>query len=111
MHIDSGIDTGEIIHQIRGNIYHGDNIHQIGNRLIKDSMFECVKLIQSFEKLEKIAPFKVNINNTKVYKEKDFTEESLHTAYSNLSNGIISKYLENKINIDCLCPIIKNKII
>ena len=35
MHIDEGVDTGEIIHQIRANIFHDDNIHQIGNRLIR----------------------------------------------------------------------------
>ena len=110
MHIDSGIDTGEIIHQIRGKIYHGDNIHQVGNRLIRNSVFECVKLIQTFEKLDKIKPFKVDMGNTKVYKNKDFTEESLNLAYSNLSKGIISKYLENKLNIDRLYPIIKNRI-
>ena len=50
------------------------------------------------------------MGNTKVYKKKDFTEESLNLAYSNLSSGIISKYLENKLNIDRLFPIIKNKI-
>ena len=110
MHIDRGIDTGEIIHQVRANIYHTDNIHQVGNRLIRDSVIECVKLIKKFEKIEKIKPLKVDKGNFKVYKKKDFTEESLNLAYSNLSRGIISKYLENKLNIDRLFPIIKNKI-
>ena len=35
MYIDAGIDTGEIIHQIRADIVIGDSPHSIGNRLIK----------------------------------------------------------------------------
>ena len=110
MYIDSGVDTGEIIHQIRGKFFHGDNIHQVGNRLIRDSVFECVKLIQGFEKIEKIKPLDVNMSINNIYKKKDFTETSLEIAHKNLSEGIISKYLENKSNIDLLYPIIQNRI-
>ena len=35
MFIDSGIDTGKIIHQIRADIKKNDDPHLIGNRLIK----------------------------------------------------------------------------
>ena len=35
MHINEGIDTGEIIHQIIPDFYIGDSPHTIGNRLIK----------------------------------------------------------------------------
>ena len=34
MYLDSGIDTGEIIHQIRPDIKATDNVHDIGNKLI-----------------------------------------------------------------------------
>lgn len=110
MYIDSGIDTGEIIHQIRAKIFQGDNIHQVGNRLIRDSVFECVKLIQRFEKLQKIIPYEVDKGINKIYKKKDFTEDSLIIANKNISEGMISKYLENKSTIDSLYPIIENKI-
>src|SRR5262249_55148982 len=36
MHIDPGVDTGEIIHQMRARVLPGDSPHQIGNRLIAD---------------------------------------------------------------------------
>ena len=55
MHIDEGIDTGKIIHQIRAKMVSGDNIHTIGNRLIKDSVIECSKLIINFKKLKNIS--------------------------------------------------------
>ena len=108
MHIDKGVDTGEIIHQIRGKIYINDNIHQIGNRLIKDSIAECAKIIVSFDQLEKMNNFKINSNEERYYKKKDFTEESLEIAYKNLSEGAILKYLQNKIELEKQYPIIEN---
>ena len=110
MYIDSGIDTGEIIHQIRAKIFHGDNIHQVGNRLIRDSVIECVKLIKGFEKIGKMKPLEVEINMKKIYKKKDFTENSLIIANKNITEGMISRYLENKSSIDPLYPILQNNI-
>lgn len=111
MHIDEGVDTGEIIHQIRAKMTQGDNIHQIGNRLIKDSVIECAKLIRCYNKLEKQDPIKVKKLDTKYYKKKDFTEESLKRAQINLSQGIIQKYLENRDKFENRYPIIKNQMI
>lgn len=108
MHIDKGVDTGEIIHQIRGEICFDDNIHQIGNRLIKDSIVECVKLIQSFNQLEKMNQLEINQNEKRYYKKKDFTEESLEIAYKNISEGSLLKYLRNKTKFEKEYPIIKN---
>lgn len=110
MYIDRGIDTGEIIHQIRAKIFHGDNIHQVGNRLIRDSVIECVKLIQGFEKLDKFKRLDVEHNKIKIYKKKDFTESSLISANKNITEGMISKYLKNKSSVDRLYPIIENNI-
>ena len=111
MHIDEGVDTGDIIHQIRAIMTHGDNIHQVGNRLIKDSVMECAKLIRCFNKLEIQNPIKVKKLETKYYKKKDFTEESLRLAQINLSQGIIEKYIENRDKIENRYPIIKNQMI
>lgn len=110
MHIDKGIDTGEIIHQIRANINLNDTIHTIGNRLIKDSFAECILLINSFHKLKKKEPFVFDKKNEKYYRQSDFTEDSLKVAYQNLSNGLINKYLNNKKKIDLKYPIIINQL-
>ena len=108
MHIDSGIDTGEIIHQIRADICIQDNIHQIGNRLIKDSFVECVKIIKNFKDLQKMASLEFDKKNERYYKKKDFTEEALLIAYKNMNDGLIEKYLHDKNNIDEKYPIIIN---
>ena len=45
MFIDENIDTGDIIHQIRPNLYQHDNVHTLGNRLIKDMALELELLL------------------------------------------------------------------
>lgn len=109
MHINSGIDTGKIIHQLRANMLYSDDIHTIGNRLIKDSVKECVKLIKQYEILESMSQINSKIN--RFYRKKDFDENSVSKAYNNINKNIIKKYLENKENIDFKFPIIKNKIV
>ena len=62
MFLDEGIDTGEIIHQIRARILKNDNIHKIGNRLIKDVLQNYSQIIINFNKIKKI--------KTKIIKKK-----------------------------------------
>jgi methionyl-tRNA formyltransferase len=67
MYIDEGIDTGEIIHQIRPTIFLGDTIHHVGNRLIKEMAIVCEKLIISFNQLQTIDSLFFNYHNEKYY--------------------------------------------
>lgn len=98
MYMDKGIDTGDIIHQIRARIYKNDTLHQIGNRLIGDIAKTYIDIINNFEKLEKISQPK-DKKSGRLYKNKDFTKESLEKIYSNFKNGMIENYLQNKKEI------------
>lgn len=111
MHIDAGIDTGEIIHQIRPTISYGDNLHQIGNRLIQQMTEVSVKLIHNFENTVAITPIKIHSEREKYYKKIDFSEESVATMYTNFSNGIVKNYIQNKEKLDADFPIIENPIL
>lgn len=105
MHIDEGIDTGEIIHQIRARISLFDNIHTIGNRLIKDAAEVMVKiLVEGFVKGGNIRE-KKSFENEKVYRNRDFNEEAVALAYQNFQNGMIEKYLQNQALRDEKAPI------
>ena len=53
-YIDSGIDTGEIIHQIRAKYSWGDSPSQIGNRLISQMTIIYRELIIRFDDLMKM---------------------------------------------------------
>ncbi|HEC1762743.1 TPA: formyltransferase family protein [Campylobacter jejuni] len=98
MYMDKGIDTGDIIHQIKARIYENDTLHQIGNRLIGDIVKIYINIINNFEKLEKI-PQPREKENGKLYKNKDFTKESLEQIYNNFKNGMVENYLQHKNEI------------
>jgi phosphoribosylglycinamide formyltransferase-1 len=111
MYIDKGIDTGEIIHQIRPRIYMNDDIHKIGNRLIYDMSKVMVKIINHHSNLDKLKPIPFEKVDAKLYKNKDFTEESTEKMYLNFENNLITNYLNNKTAFDLKAPILTNSII
>ena len=73
MHIDAGIDTGEIIHQIRARCFWGDSPSQIGNRLIVDMSQTHRSIIVNFDRLETV-PQLPAASSEKLYKKTDYTE-------------------------------------
>ena len=92
MYIDEGIDTGEIIHQIRGDIYLGDGPHSIGNRLIKKMVDIYGDIIANFQKLTKE---KQPDATGKLYFEKNFDKHSCELLYENFKIGMIDDYVKN----------------
>lgn len=111
MHIDRGIDTGEIIHQVRAKISQGDTPHQIGNRLIKDSFSVLEKLIQNFDSLKKIPSDFFPIKDGEIFRNKDFSDAAVEQLYQNFHDQAVTKYLSEE---DRLCkdfPIFENPTI
>ena len=113
MHIDAGIDTGEIIHQIRPHIEVGDTPVQIGNRLIVAIAEEYLSIVNCFDGLEPVGPdFFNSAIPTKYYGKKDFTEDCVNQLYNNIRNGLIENYIETikerHLNVPIFCnPAIK----
>jgi methionyl-tRNA formyltransferase len=105
MHLDEGIDTGEIIHQIRADFFVGDSPHSIGNRLIKKMTSTCCEVISSFDQLmTQVQPtFK-----GKLYFIKDFNSEACSKLYSNFDSGLITNYLKDFDDIS-LPAIVENR--
>jgi len=108
MYIDEGIDTGEIIHQVRPGINFYDSPSCIGNRLIKQMTEVYSRLIINFSKIS--APASVQFNKLKkLCKRKDYTEESVQKLYDNFAGGLVDRYLQNKTGRDALFPIVQNE--
>ena len=107
MYIDSGIDTGEIIHQIRAKYVWGDTPSQIGNRLIIEMSRVFREIIIHFEKLETMPQLPIP-SDEKVYKKRDYTAESVATIYNNFQNGLIAKYLSEESERCARVPILQN---
>lgn len=110
MHIDAGIDTGEIIHQIRARYFWGDTPSQIGNRLIVEMSRVYLDIIINIGKLDKMPQLPVP-SNEKVYKKKDYTENSVLTLYKNFNNDLIGRYLNEEIDRCEKVPIIQNRVL
>lgn len=110
MYIDAGIDTGEIIHQIRPKVSWGDTPVQIGNRLIIEVSRVYRNIINNFYHLEKM-PQLPKPATEKIYKNKEFSEESVVKLYDNFKAGLIQKYLAEEMAKCKNVPIIQNTAI
>ena len=103
MHIDAGIDTGMIIHQIRADVFLGDSPHTIGNRLIRKMTSTYADIICNFSNL---VNEKQPVSTGKLYYQRDFTTESCKKLYLNFSQGMIENYLKSSKQ---LSYIVRNK--
>ena len=107
MHIDSGVDSGEVIHQVRARIAPGDSAVQIGNRLILDMTQVYLNLILRFDQL-KAMPQIPSSPAHRYYKKKDYSEESVATLYQNFCDGMIDEYLRDQKSRCAAVSIVEN---
>jgi len=107
MYMDAGIDTGEIIHQIRARIFPGDSPHQIGNRLICDVAIVYSEVIRNFADLVKMEQLSAT-KEIHCYRRDDFSEQSVSILNENFSAGMIDDYLDNIEERCAKVPILEN---
>lgn len=110
MYIDQGIDTGEIIHQVRASYDFFDNPSTIGNRLIKDMTEVFAEIIIKYDFLIK-PEIPAYSDFRKFYKKRDFTEDSVEQVYLNFKEGMVEDYLNKMDKQNLLFPIITNKAV
>jgi methionyl-tRNA formyltransferase len=103
MYIDAGIDTGEIIHQIRADVYLGDSPHSIGNRLIRKMTSTYAEIVCNFRNLKSE---KQPVSEGRLYYHRDFTADSCEKLYLNFSQSMIQNYLSSTKQLPY---IVKNK--
>jgi len=107
MRLDSGIDTGEIIHQIRARLFPGDSPHQIGNRLIADMCQVYPEVIRHFDRLA--PPPQPSQNSGRLFLRKDFDNAACARLYDNFKNGLVEKALSNWDERVARVPITQNE--
>jgi phosphoribosylglycinamide formyltransferase-1 len=107
MNIDTGIDTGKVIHQIRPDIYTFDTFHVICNRLLVKSFKSCAQLIINYDSLEQMPQIRTQ-GTDRIYKNAMFDERSVELLYARFRESGIANYLINKEQRDLLVPIIEN---
>ena len=96
LHIDSGIDTGDIIAHVRPEIKVGDNLHTVGCKVIKEATSCLIKIIQLLKdgmELKRIKQW--NTERPRYYETGDFNEEALLKYYENMEAGMIEKFINS----------------
>ena len=113
MYLDAGVDTGQIIHQTRPQIFSTDSFHQLSNRFLIKVFDDYVRIVENFDKIQELEPSKAfsSNNNRHLYKKKDFSDESILKLQNNFANGMLAYYLDKKNLRDGNVPIMINPIL
>ena len=112
MHIDEGVDTGDIIHQLRARIHEGDGPHQIGNRLIADAAAVYPDIIRQFDEVPDIDhPASVSDEEANYYRSSDYSEAATEQLYENFDAGLVEEYLLEESERTDAAPILRNPAI
>ena len=97
LHLDSGIDTGDIITHVRPQIEENDNVHSLGCKIIEDSVKAIIKILERIKNDQDINRIpQWTVKNERVYKLKDFNEEILKKYFEKMDNGIINEFSQKK---------------
>jgi hypothetical protein len=110
MHIDAGVDTGEVVHQVRARVYRGDTSHQIGNRLIADMVPHYIAAARNLARLPRPSPLPVPAN-ARYYRKNDFTPDSVRQMHEQFAGGMIERYLAEQAERHARVPILVNPIV
>jgi len=106
LHIDAGIDTGDIITHVRPALESDDTVHTAGCRVIKKSalcLIRIIEMLRSGKRLNRVKQWKVP--KVRYYERKDFDERALVKYKDNLKDGLVDKFLKNpKTDIRLVAP-------
>ena len=108
MWLDAGIDTGEIVHQIRARVFPGDTPHQIGNRLIADMTLEYIELIRAVDDLRPMPQPPAPGDSSRLYLRKQFSEEATARLYEAFAGGLVERYLREQDERTVRVPLVVN---
>jgi folate-dependent phosphoribosylglycinamide formyltransferase PurN len=110
MYIDEGVDTGEIIHQLRARIHPSDGPHDIGNRLITDVGRLYPELARRFDELRSVEQ-PPEPDEEHYYRSADYNPGATAQLYENFENGLIEEYLQHRDERVSEVPIVKHPVI
>lgn len=108
MHIDEGIDTGDVIHQLRARVHEGNGPHQIGNRVIADAAEAYAAIIRRFDDLADVEHPAPDDHAEHYYTSGDYSTEATEQLYKNFESGMIDAYLEERDERTDAVPILEN---
>lgn len=99
-HINSGIDTGDIIYQTRPMLDIHDDLNTIFLKVVSEGIELAVRAVRDILKDGSIKSYKQPYNTGRLYFQKDISPETVRRCLSNLEEGIIGKYIPKKDEFD-----------
>ena len=99
LHIDPGVDTGDIICHVVPQFEMGDDVHSAGCKVIRDSVevlrrvYDLVERGVALPRTQQWEP-----NTVRYYRRRDFSEEVLQQYHRNMANGMIEDYLRGAVD-------------
>ena len=94
LHLDPGIDTGDIITHVKPKFDINDNVHSVGCKVIEKSAETLIRIIEMVKKGKELPRIKQwTVPNSKYYRNRDFNDEILKTYTQNLKNGLVKDFL------------------
>lgn len=99
-HVNSRIDTGDIIFQTKPALDDHDDLNSIFLKLISEGIELVVQAVREISEKGVVDSFKQPVNTGRLYLTKDFTADAARTCLANLESGIISRYRAEKEKLD-----------
>lgn len=109
MYLDEGIDTGEIIHQLRARVVPGDDQHRIGNRLIADAAIAMGEVLAVFDRLGHVP--QPDTVEGRAYRRADVTPDTIRRLTENLQGGMVERYLQERAARIERTPIVQHPLL
>ena len=95
-HVNTGIDTGDIIYQTKPLLAESDDLNSIFLKVIAEGIELMVKAIDEISKRGSIVSYQQPRDTGRLYKMKDFDAAAARTCLKNLEDGIIGEYLSKQ---------------
>jgi hypothetical protein len=95
-HVNSGIDTGDIIYQTRPSLEPDDDLNAVFLKVIREGFELIVKAIREICEKGSVPSHKQPGKTGRFYQTKDLDSEAAHACLRNLKNGIIGEYIAKR---------------
>ena len=104
LHIDAGIDTGDIVAHARPEIVAGDTVHTVGNKTIIEGtkgLIAGLERVKRGEALPRVTQWEVP--SPRYYKNADFTDETVLTYRATVAD-VVAHYVASVPEVPRLVP-------
>lgn len=98
-HIDAGIDSGDIIHQVRPDIVADDMPHTVGCKAIAAGIAKMIETVREFEVGRMCSVPQWPVKNAHLYRRRDYRPEDVVRLYELIENGLFPKYVARKAEV------------